>query len=208
MRRNVLWGGLLFVVIAACDIGQHRAFASGGSSHSLDDHESLDARWPYYLLWRCNISGRAERIADPTLAQMEDQIVERVNAFRAQNGLQPLTSMRCLKQTAYFHSLNMASTNQASHNLDGLDNAGRLRRAGIPFSAEGENIHHYYEDRNGQPFWDSTQYVNRAMDFWMNSEGHRANMLNPNFTQIGVGIAKATYGGYGYYFATQVFMRP
>ena len=64
---------------------------------------------------------------------------------------------------------------------------------GIRFSSAGENI------AMGQ----STPA--QVMNSWMSSEGHRSNILNQNFTQIGVGLAK---GGSGRYYWTQMFIRP
>lgn len=89
----------------------------------------------------------SKRVANPNLARIENQIFLKVNVFRDQNGLPPLKSRLCLKRAAYLHSRNMANKNQASHVLDGLNNAARLRKLGIAFTAESENIHNYYETK-------------------------------------------------------------
>lgn len=64
---------------------------------------------------------------------------------------------------------------------------------GIKYSNAGENI------AGGQ------KTPQEVMDAWLNSSGHRANILNKNFTQLGVGYAKG--GSYGYYWV-QMFIKP
>jgi uncharacterized protein YkwD len=63
----------------------------------------------------------------------------------------------------------------------------------VAYTAAGENI------AKGQTT------PEQVMNAWMNSQGHRENILNKNYTQIGVGIAKASNGQYIW---TQLFIRP
>lgn len=67
-----------------------------------------------------------------------------------------------------------------------------MRKFGIQYTYAGENI------AAGQ------QTPQDVMNSWMNSPGHRSNILNPNYTTIGVGFAKG--GAYGTYW-TQQFIR-
>lgn len=143
---------------------------------------------------------------DGVLYGMELQIIAQVNQVRAANGLAALRQHGCIDMVAYFHSVNMAKQQNASHVLDGKDVHARLQAADINTSWWGENIHYAWASANGQPQWDSAGYPNTAMGFWLNSPGHRANILNPNYTYLAVGISKSQVGDKGYFYATQVFM--
>ncbi len=88
----------------------------------------------------------------------------------------------------------MAAKNYFSHTgLDGRSPFDRMRDAGYSYSSAAENI------AAGQPT------PAAVVNGWMNSEGHRANILNCKLTQIGVGVARG--GSYGIYW-TQVFGTP
>ena len=105
-----------------------------------------------------------------------DQVVALVNSARASAGCGPLRGDARLAAAAQGHSDDMASQGYFSHtSLDGRTFADRVRVAGYP-NPGGENI------AQGQR---SAQAVH---DAWMNSEGHRANILNCSFTAIGVGL--------------------
>ena len=143
---------------------------------------------------------------DGVIPAMEAEIFRRTNEFRAQNGRPALLQHGCIDVTAIAHSVNMAKQNNASHVLDGLDARGRLLAQDINVSWWGENIQLAWWTQNGQPAWDATAYPGIAMNFWINSPGHRANMLNANYRFLGVGISKTQVGDKGYYYATQVFL--
>lgn len=102
----------------------------------------------------------------------------------------PLIMNEALRCAARRHSLDMNQRNFFDHeNPDGESADGRIEQAGYVWSAWGENI------AAGQP---SPEFV---MESWMDSDGHCANIMNPNFTEIGV----------GHHFSdnwTQVFGRP
>ena len=110
-----------------------------------------------------------------------DQVVALVNAARAEAGCGPLRVDARVTAAAQGHSDDMAANDYFSHDsLDGRSFADRLRAAGYP-SPGGENI------AQGQR---SAQAVH---DAWMNSSGHRANILNCGFTTIGVGLHQGTW---------------
>lgn len=128
------------------------------------------------------------RAQDPT-----GDVLARVNQERARNGLSALARIAELDTAARRHSLDMATNNFFSHTGSDQTSAGdRANAAGYHWYTWGENI------AAGYP---TAQAV---MDGWMNSPGHRANILNPNFRDIG--IAAVTHAGsrYGIYW-TQVF---
>lgn len=173
------------------------ATACGPNSNTASDLQGLETM-------ACGYGGIERN--DGTLQAIEQQIVAQVNQTRQAQGLLPLAQHDCISSVAYFHSVNMAKNLTPVHVLDGKDVKGRLVAQGVISSYQGENLHFYTETRNGAPFWDNSAYAGRAMDFWLNSPPHRANILNPNFRYIGVGISKTSSGQIGYFYGTQVFM--
>lgn len=114
-----------------------------------------------------------------------------VNEEREKHGLSPLKYSKELEAVAYAHSKDMAEKNFFSHtNLEGLSPFDRMRNAGLSYSYAAENI------AAGQTT------AAAVMNSWMNSDGHRKNILNPNLTEIGIGVANG--GSYGIYW-TQLF---
>ncbi|MFD3663636.1 CAP domain-containing protein [Streptomyces sp. NPDC058659] len=106
-----------------------------------------------------------------------DQVVALVNAERAKAGCGPLSVNSTLTRAAQGHSEDMAARDFFDHtNPDGDGPGERVTAAGYPWSTYGENI------AMGQ----STP--EQVMDSWMNSPGHRANILNCSFKEIGIGI--------------------
>jgi uncharacterized protein YkwD len=110
-----------------------------------------------------------------------DQVVALANDARAAAGCGPLRVDARITAAAQAHSDDMAVNGYFSHDsLDGRSFADRLRAAGYP-SPGGENI------AQGQR---TAQSVHQA---WMNSSGHRANILNCGFTAIGVGLNQTAW---------------
>ena len=106
----------------------------------------------------------------------EGQVVDLVNAARAQAGCGALTVDDRLAAAAKGHSDDMAAQGYFSHtSLDGRSFADRVRAAGYP-DPGGENI------AQGQ------RGAEAVHDAWMNSQGHRENILNCGFATIGVGL--------------------
>jgi uncharacterized protein YkwD len=103
---------------------------------------------------------------------------------RAKGGCQPLKHDAQLRKAAFDHSADMAAQNYFSHtSKDGRDFMARIRAAGFTGgSGWAENI------AAGQTTPAS------VMTGWMNSAGHKANIMNCKFTLIGVGLAKGTQG--------------
>ncbi|MGK3200167.1 CAP domain-containing protein [Amycolatopsis sp. MEPSY49] len=117
----------------------------------------------------------AARVAQSTTAQ----VISLVNDERAQAGCKPLTEESHLTTAAQDYSDDMSARNFFSHtNPEGVTFDQRIKVAG--YSKPGaENI------AKGQTS------AAQVMDAWMNSEGHRANILNCSLTKIGVGFTKA-----------------
>ncbi len=104
------------------------------------------------------------------------RIVVLVNAERTKRGLRPLTVSTCAAGYAKRWSTHMAQTGTFEHQGLGpiLNNCGGR--------SAGENIAY------------GNVSADKMMNMWMNSEGHRANILNASYTRIGVGIARTSSG--------------
>ena len=105
-------------------------------------------------------------------------IVTLVNAARAEAGLGPVSLSAPLSGTAHRHACDNAARQSISHDgSDGSTLAMRLHRDGVKV---------FYAAENTGLGFDTPQI---AMAWWMGSPGHRANILAPEITQIGVGQA-------------------
>ncbi|NNV06260.1 CAP domain-containing protein [Geobacillus sp. C56-T2] len=112
----------------------------------------------------------------------EQQVVELTNKERAKYGLPPLQVDLALSKVAREKSRDMAVNNYFSHNSPTYGSPFEMmKKFGISYTAAGENI------AKGQ------RTPQEVVNAWMNSEGHRANILNKNFTHIGVGFEENGY---------------
>jgi uncharacterized protein YkwD len=144
--------------------------------------------------------GSAAPLADPltalsaaTLAEMASQVLTLVNAQRSANGLDPLQRASELDRAARSHSEEMAQGDFLGHaGSDGSNPAQRMQAAGYQWYTWAENV------AAGYP---SAQAV---VDAWMNSPGHRTNILSPSFKEIGIALVHRSGTRYGYYW-TQDF---
>jgi len=101
-----------------------------------------------------------------------------VNKARAQNGAPALGINQDLTSAAQQHSTDMARSNNMDHTgSDGSSPGDRCQKAGFNWSAVAENI------AFGQDSMDS------VMQSWLNSPGHRENIMNPEYTMMGSAVA-------------------
>lgn len=123
---------------------------------------------------------------------VEVEMLGYINDFRVQNGLAALTASQTAGAAAEHHSLNMANQNFFSHTgQDGSTLTSRMREHGYTFNTFlGENL----AAGNASALDTFVQ--------WRDSPGHRANMLNANFSTIGIGRAFNSSSTYGYYWTT------
>ncbi|WP_308638504.1 CAP domain-containing protein [Paenibacillus silvisoli] len=125
---------------------------------------------------------------------IQQQILQAVNAERAKAGLGALTLNASLSKVAQTKSQDMRDKNYFSHDSPTYGSPfDMMKQFGINYSYAGENI------AAGQ------KGVQAVMTAWMNSPGHKANILSPNFTQLGVGYAP---GGNMSPYWTQQFIKP
>ncbi|MFE7530481.1 CAP domain-containing protein [Kitasatospora sp. NPDC057542] len=128
--------------------------------------------------------------AAPSYAQ---KVVDLVNAERAKAGCGPVSAEPRLASAAQSHSDDMADRNFFDHaSPEGYHADHRIEAAGYSWSTWGENIARGQKDPAA------------VMSSWMNSPGHRANILNCSFKQLGVGVRTGTNGPWW----TQVFAAP
>ena len=120
---------------------------------------------------------------DQLVRSYEEEVVRLVNGERARYGLSALTENWELSRVARYKSQDMRDNRYFSHTSPTYGSPFNMMKAfGIPYRYAGENIAYGY--RTAQS----------VVNGWMNSSGHRANILNPNYRQIGVGyVADGSY---------------
>jgi uncharacterized protein YkwD len=138
------------------------------------------------------------------IIKLEEKIFKAINLKRKEYNLPPLKLNKKLSEIARNHSRDMAKRNYTSHiTPEGFDPNKRAEKSGFNIIKKtkngirkgiGENIYetqammeidgvikYYLEDIN--------LVVKKAVDGWLKSEGHRKNILNPDYTQTGIGVA-------------------
>lgn len=126
---------------------------------------------------------------------MEADFLAGLNAARAQAGLPALTLDPVLVEAARYRSSDMAANNYFSHTApDGTTVFDLLDAWGVPYGWAGENL-----ARNNYPDGEAVSVALREL---MASPPHRDNILNPNYSRVGVGYAR---DGSGMHYLTTVF---
>jgi uncharacterized protein YkwD len=129
-------------------------------------------------------------------ASFEGELLRLTNLERQKVGLAPLKLSLPLTRAAQLHSTDMARNSYFSHTgQNGSSMADRAKATGYKYSYLGENL------AAGKATPEGT------IRQWMNSSGHRANILNRNFTEIGFGYENAPNSRYKNYWV-QVFGTP
>jgi uncharacterized YkwD family protein/spore coat assembly protein SafA len=192
-----------------CGISENESLETAATTYTVQKGDSL---WKIAVKYEVGISeliAANPQIANPALIypgqkisipnaaplkSIEDEIVRLVNIERSKNGLAPLTSNWQAARCARIKSQEMTDKNYFSHTSPTYGSPFKMMESfGLRFSAAAENI--AYGQRTAQ----------EVMNSWMNSPGHRANILSKSYTQIGVGVAKKSNGTL--YF-TQMFLKP
>ncbi|MET7757396.1 CAP domain-containing protein [Streptomyces sp. NPDC005389] len=116
-------------------------------------------------------------------ARFVQDVIALANAEREKAGCGPLHSESHLRTAAQGHADDMSARGYYEHdNPEGRDAGDRMTGAGYVWSTWGENIHR------------GPKTPARAMEDWMDSPGHRANILNCSFKDIGVGVTLTANG--------------
>lgn len=115
------------------------------------------------------------QVGDAVL-QYESEVIRLVNEIRVKNGLKALAANWELSRVARYKSEDMSSARYFSHTSPTYGTPFQMIQSfGLSYRTAGENI--AYGQRTPAA----------VVDAWMNSSGHRANILNASYTQIGVG---------------------
>jgi uncharacterized protein YkwD len=139
---------------------------------------------------RPNYSGCTAASTPVLNGEFEQEVVERVNAERAAQGLPPLKRSSQLDEAARYHAADMKADNYFDHlSYDRVNNqlqlvcnwSARLGNFYTGSSTVGENIAYGYRSPED------------VMEGWMNSPGHRGNILSSSYTELGVGYGTGNH---------------
>lgn len=148
----------------------------------------------FLLLWNQPDAFAAKYpiLPDHQLNEYEKEVIQLVNQEREKHNIEPLKTYVDLSYVARTKSADMRDLDYYAHFSPKYGEFWEMiLDHGIPqYSIVAENI------------YATPKTPNEAVDGWMNSEGHRKNILNPKFTHIGVGYVEG--GRYGTYW-TQMF---
>lgn len=143
----------------------------------------------------------------PQHSANEQYLLELINAERAKAGVQPLAFDNDLSEAAQGHSQWMLAADVFSHTgSGGSSSTQRMKAAGYILQgswATGENIA-WATTRAPTGYQDEVKLLHTNL---MNSSGHRANLLNPNFREVGLGVEVGDYGGRSSAFVTEDFAK-
>jgi hypothetical protein len=124
-------------------------------------------------------------------------LVELLNSERIKRGLSPLSENQKLIQSAYLKAKDILEKDYFSHwNPEGLSPWYWFKVSGYNYQFAGENL--------AIGFLESSE-VHKA---WMNSPTHRQNILNPNYTEVGIAVLKGEFNGNEVYVVVQHFGKP
>lgn len=125
---------------------------------------------------------------------LENEVIRLVNIERSKKGLMALKTNWQISRIARYKSQDMINKNYFDHYSPTYGSPFNMMESfSVKFSAAGENI------AMGQ------RTPSEVMNGWMNSPGHRANILSAAYSEIGVGVAKNKNG---MYYWTQMFIKP
>lgn len=161
----------------------------------------MTRHWPAVALaLSCAVPCRPARL--PDLPQAVAQVISRSNVFRVEQGLPPVEPDAQLTAAAEAYAAYLARTDRFSHTADGREPWDRAKAQGYAMCMIAENL-----ALEGSSAGFATAEL--AQDFvqgWIDSPGHRHNLLSPEATQTGVAIAHGARSDR--YYAVQMFGRP
>jgi uncharacterized protein YkwD len=130
---------------------------------------------------------------EPSLSPEEKALLQLTNEARKKDGLPELNVNAKLMKAARGHSANMAKHEKADHELDNKKPADRVKEAGYSFGLLGENVAF------------GLLKPAEVMETWLKSDEHRAVILDKDYVDVGMAVAK---GANGTLYWTQLFARP
>ena len=184
MNRAILICQLLFfsffLGISVSDVSAQTASGRGRRSSAITASRTVRI-------------GSLDRL--PSASQIEKEAFDLINNERRKKGLHPLIWSDRIARVARTHSKNMADQRFFSHRgKDGSTVSDRANKAGVKWAGIGENIVYFNGSREPADF---------AVRCWMDSRGHKQNILNKNWQESGIGV---TVTPDGTYYLTQVFL--
>jgi len=123
----------------------------------------------------------------PDLPQTEIAIVEMTNAFRKDNKLAALKPNAALAAAARAFADYLGKSGKFAHEADGRQPAQRAEAQGYRYCTVAENLALNLDSRG----FETKELARNAVEGWKASPGHRANMLRPHVTEIGVAVVRA-----------------
>jgi len=124
-------------------------------------------------------------IAPKNSSLIAREIIDLTNQARAEASAPTLSPSSALMLAAQLHSQDMARLNLMSHDIPGIPLASLTDRAAYV---------HYHYLRLGENIAYNQADAASVVTSWMNSQPHRENMLDPSYTQIGIGVARNQRG--------------
>lgn len=125
------------------------------------------------------------------------QVIDQTNAQRERLGLAPLTFNKQLTDAALAKGQNMMTNQYWSHvSPDGTEPWYFIHEAGYEYRVAGENLARDFSD------------TSRMIEAWMASPTHKANIMNPRYTEIGIAVIDGTLEGYETTLVVQMFGQP
>lgn len=201
MKKKIL---LVLIILSVCIVE-----VSAQTTYTVKSGDSI---WKIAVKYQTGVSeilSKNPQIKNPSLIYpgqkltipdqssvkaLEAEVIRLVNIERSKKGLQALKADWEISRVARYKSQDMINKKYFSHTSPTYGSPFKmLETFGIRFSSAGENIAY------GQ------QTPAAVMKSWMNSSGHRANILSPSYTHIGVGLAKSSSG---VCYWTQMFTKP
>ena len=201
MKKKILAFTLIFMMLASTALAQTTYTVLSG-----------DSMWKIAVKYQVGVSEiiqanpqvknpsmiyPGQKLTIPTnsdIKAIENEVIRLTNIERSKNGLPALAQNWELSRVARYKSADMANKGYFAHQSPTYGSPfTMMQNFGIKFSAAGENI--AYGQRTPQ----------EVVTAWMNSPGHRANILSRSYSQIGVGFAR-NKNGTAYW--TQMFIQP
>jgi hypothetical protein len=139
----------------------------------------------------------------PDLPQTELAILEMTNAFRRQSMLAEVKPNRALTAAARAFAQYLAKTGKFAHEADGQGPGQRAAASGYRYCQVAENLAMNLDSRG----FETRALAQAVVEGWKSSAAHRANLLKPTATEIGVGLARAPDAN-PKFISVQLFGRP
>lgn len=201
MKKKIISLVVLFIMTATTALAQTTYTVQSGDSmwkiavkYQVGVSEIIQAN---PQISNPNMIVPGQKLTIPTnddIKAIENEVIRLTNIERSKNGLPALAQHWELSRVARYKSADMANKGYFSHESPTYGSPfTMMQNFGIRFSSAGENI--AYGQRTPQ----------EVVTAWMNSPGHRANILSRSYSHIGVGLAR-NKSGVAYW--TQMFIQP